>query len=124
MWQRSKKSIVESHQDLARVEEIRKGSVLGKKMKDRLKSKYLYQVVKKGTVAVSSLLKRKFQPGHTKIWQFLDNCRKVRQNTLFKNNQSQLNKELEGNANVKPTQAPNTGDKEVLEWYLVSDEGT
>ena len=75
-WQRRiEKSIVEWRQDLARDQDMRKGN-------------RRYQVVKKRTVAVSLLLKRKVQSGSKKIW-FVENCTKVRQNTLLKNNQRQ-----------------------------------
>ena len=72
---------------------------------DQLNRRY---VVEKGTIiVVSSMLKRKIQSGSTNIRWFVDNCMKVRQNTLFKNNQSQLYKELGGKANSGLTQVPN-----------------
>ena len=71
-------------QDLARVEEMKMGTLLGRKVMDQLNMRY--QVVVKGTVVVSSLSKRKIHSGSTKIWWFVDNCTKVRQNSLFKNN--------------------------------------
>lgn len=108
-WQkRIESSIVDWRKDLARVEEMRKGTTLGRKVLDRLKRKY--QVVEKGTVAVAALLKGKIQSGKTKIRWYVNNCTKVRQNNLFKNNQSQLYKELGGRARSGPTEAPNAGE--------------
>ena len=68
-------------QDLARIEEMRKGAVLGRKVMNWLNIRY--QFVKKGMLVVSLLLKMKIQPGSTRIWWFVDNCTKVRQNALF-----------------------------------------
>ena len=61
-WQRRiEKRIVEWWQDLAKFEEMRKGTVLGRKVMGRLNRGH--EVVKKGMVAVSFLLKRKIQFG-------------------------------------------------------------
>ena len=54
-------------------------------------------------------LKRNIQSGSKQIRWFVDNCTKVRQKILFKNNQSQLYKEFGGKANFRPIQAPNAG---------------
>ena len=55
------KSILKWRQDLAiaTIEEMSNGTVLGRKVMDRLSRRY--QFVEKGTVAVSSSLKRKIQ---------------------------------------------------------------
>ena len=55
------KSILKWRQDLAiaTIEEMSNRTVLGRKVIDRLSKRY--QVVEKGTVAVSSLLKRRIQ---------------------------------------------------------------
>ena len=108
-WQRRiERSIVEWRKDLGRVEELRKGTMLRKKVMDLLNRRY--QIVEKGTVSVCTLLKGKIQSGKLKIRWYLDNCVKVRQNTLFKNNQGQLYKELGGSANKEPMEAPNAED--------------
>lgn len=104
-WQRRiEKSIEEWRKDLGRIDELRRGTVLGKAVMDRLNRKY--QVVEKGALTVTTMLKRKVQSGSMKIRWYLDNCTKVRQNTLFKNNQSQLYKELGGRAQNEPAQTP------------------
>ena len=54
---------------------------------------------------MATLLKQKINSGSTKIWWYVNSCMKVRQNNLFKNNRSQLYKELGGRA--KLGQAPN-----------------
>ena len=102
-WQRIEKSIGEWRKDLARVDELRKGTILAKKVMDQLNRKY--QVLKKGSVTVATLLKQKIHSGSTKIRWYVNSCTKVRQNNLFRNNQSQLYKELGGRA--KLGQAPN-----------------
>ena len=78
---------------------------------DQLNRKY--QVLKKGSVAVATLLKQKIHSGSTKIRWYVNSCTKVRQNNLFKNNQSQLYKKLGGRA--KLGQAPN-GDETTKFW--------
>ena len=40
----------------------------------------------------------------------MDSCTRVRQNNLFKNNQSQLYKELGGRRNLGPTEAPDASE--------------
>ena len=101
-WQRIGKSIGEWRKDLARDDELRKGTI-AKKVMDQLNRKY--QVIKKGSVAVATLLKQKIHSGSTKIRWYVNSCTKVRQNNLFKNNQSQWYKELGGRA--KLGQIPN-----------------
>ena len=106
-WQRRiESSITRWRKDISRVEELRKGTVLSKKIMDELNKRY--QVVEKGTLSVLSLLKRKVKAGGLKIKGYVDNCAKVRQNILFKNNQRQLYKELGGknNANNGPMETP------------------
>lgn len=82
-----------------------------KKVMDRLNRKY--QVVQKGLVALATLLKQKIHSWSTKIRWYVDNCAKVRQNNLFKNNQSQLYKKLGGR--TKLGQTPN-GEKAAEFW--------
>ena len=53
--------------DLVRVEDMKKGTVLWRKVMDQLKRRY--QVVEKETVVLTLLLKRKIQSGSTKSWQ-------------------------------------------------------
>ena len=54
---------MEWQQDLARVEEMKKGTVLVRKVIDQLNRRY--QVVEKGKVVLRLLLKRKIQSGST-----------------------------------------------------------
>ena len=78
---------------------------------DQLNRKY--QVLKKGSVAVATLLKQKIHSRSIQIRWYVNSCTKVRQNNLFKNNQSQLYKELGGRA--KLSQAPN-GEEATKFW--------
>ena len=94
-WQRRlEASIGEWRKDLSRVEGIRKGEEVGRKVRDRLDRKY--GMVERGALAVSTLLKNKIQSASTKIKWHVGKCVARRQNNLFKNNQSQLYKELGG----------------------------
>ena len=94
-WQRRlETSIGEWRKDLSRVEGIRKGTEVGRKVRDRLDRKY--GMVERGALAVSTLLKNKIQSASTKIKWHVGKCVARRQNNLFKNNQTQLYKELGG----------------------------
>ncbi|KXJ09544.1 hypothetical protein AC249_AIPGENE24002, partial [Exaiptasia diaphana] len=91
-WQRRiESSIVEWRKDLSSVEEFRKGMVLRSKVMDRLVRRY--DIIEKGAVTVAALLRGKIQSGSLKIRGYVDSFTRVRQNNLFKNNQSQLYKE-------------------------------
>ena len=117
-WQRRiEKSIKNWRKDLSRIQEIRRGVLNDRKIINELNRKY--QVTEKGTLSICTLLKRKIESGSTKIRWYIDNCAKVRQNNLFKNNQSQLYKELGGKANSSITIPQCRGSNKVLEWYLV-----
>jgi hypothetical protein len=78
--------------------------VVTREMMDRLKRKYDH--VKKGTTAVVTMLRQKIQSGKTKIRWYVNSCKKVRQNNLFKNNQSQLYKELGKTENIRGNEVP------------------
>ena len=94
-WQRRlEASIGEWRKDLSRVEGIRKGEEVGRKVRDRLDRKY--GMVERGALAVSTGLKSKIQSASTKIKWHVGKCVALRQNNLFKNNQAQLYKELGG----------------------------
>ena len=90
------RSIGEWRKDLGRVEEIRKGTEVGQKVRDQLERRY--GMIDRGAVAVSTFLKNKIQAATTKIRWFVGKCVQRRQNNLFKNNQRQLYKELSGAA--------------------------
>ena len=62
---------------------------------------------------MATLLKQKIHAGSTKIRWYVNSCTKARQNNLFKNNQSQLYKELGSRA--KLGQAPN-GERATKFW--------
>ena len=114
-WQRRiEKSIVQWRKDLSWVEEHRKGHLKNDKKIKELNQKY--SIREKGALAVSSLLKGKIKSGSTKIKNFVKSQIKIRQNTLFKNNQSQLYKELSNNN--KPSENGEVPDaKEATEFW-------
>ena len=69
MWQRRiEASIVTWRGHLSQVEEIRKGSAVGEKVRKELERKY--QLTERGAVCVSTFLKNKIQAGSTKIRWF------------------------------------------------------
>ena len=71
-------------------------------------------MVDRGAVAVSALLKNKIQAATTKIRWFVGKCVKRRQNNLFKNNQRQLYKELDGAADPSNSSTPNAAESREL----------
>ena len=108
-WQRRlERSIGEWRKDLSRIEEIRKGIEVKRSIKDRLERKY--ELVGRGAMAVSAFLKNKVQMASTKIRWYVGKCVARRQNNLFRNNQSQLYKELGGTANCGSNQTPDADE--------------
>ena len=107
-WQRRLEGkIKEWRRDLGRVEEIRRKGKVGEAVRAALERRY--ELTEKGTLAVSTLLKGKIQSASTKIRQHVEKVLRLRQNNLFRNNQSQLYKELNGtkNGNSGTTETPN-----------------
>ena len=104
-WQRRIEGNIERwRKDLARVEEIRRGSKVRDKVRSDLEKRY--RMMERGALAVSSFLKNKIHAGSTKIRWYVEKRVARRQNNLFQNNQSQLYKELGGNANGRTNEAP------------------
>ena len=80
---------------MSRVEEVRRGK--GElSRKERMRMDRAYGLTEKGTLCVREFLKSKIHSGSTKIRRFLEKGIQFHQNNLFKNNQSQLYKELGG----------------------------
>ena len=107
------KKVVEK--GLGRVEEIRNGVNVRLKVKEGLDRKY--GLVENGTIHVSTLLKSKIHSGSTKIRWYLEANMRVRQNNLFRNNQSQLYKELGSAARSGSNSAPKA--EEAKEFWSV-----
>ena len=104
-WQRRiERSIVEWRKDLGRIEEIRKGTNVGEKVLSALERRY--RLKDRGALSVITFLKNKIKAGSTKIRWFVEKKVARRQNTLFKNNQAQLYKELGGKANGGTKETP------------------
>ena len=104
-WQRRiEKSIEMWRGHLSQVEEVRRGNKVGEKVRAELERKY--QLTERGTVSVSTFLKNKIQAGSTKIRWHEDKKGSRRQNNLFRNNQKQLFKELNGDTNGKASDVP------------------
>ena len=114
-WQRRiENSIVQWRKHLSWVEEHRKGNL---KNNDKIKElNHKYAIREKGALAVSSLLKGKIKSGATKIKNYVKSQIKIRQNTLFKNNQSQLYKEL-SNGNKPPETGEVPDAKEATDFW-------
>ena len=104
-WQRRIEGNIKTwRKELAQVEEIGKGSVVRDKVRMDLERRY--RVTERGVLAVSTFLKNKIQAGSTKIRWFVEKKVARRQNNLFRNNQSQLYKELGGNAYGRTNETP------------------
>ena len=113
MWQRRiEDSIVRWRGHLSQVEEIRKGSAVGEKVRKELERKY--QLTERGAVCVSTFLKNKIQAGSTKIRWFEDKNGARRQNNLFRNNQRQLFKELGGDTASNTDEAPDAAESKAF----------
>ena len=94
-WKRRlEASIKRWRADLSRIECVLRGNELSKKVKVRLER--LYELTPKGALGVKVSLKMKVQAGSTKIQRYQERNIQFHQNNLFKNNQSNLYKELSG----------------------------
>ena len=112
-WQRRiEKSIVMWRGHLSKVEEIRKGHKVGKKVRAELERKY--QLTERGALSVSTFLKNKIQAGSTKIRWHEDKNGARRQNALFRNNQKQLFKELGGDTSSVTTEGPDANESKLF----------
>ena len=80
---------------MSRVEEVRRGK-LKLSRKERRRMDRAYGLTEKGTLSVREFLKAKIHSGSTKIRRFLEKGIQFHQNNLFRNNKSQLYKELGG----------------------------
>ena len=94
-WKRRiEKSIVKWKADLSRVEVVLKGNGVSRKVRERLDT--LYQLNVRGALGVSTFLRSKIQAGCNKVKRYVERSVQFHQNNLFKNNQSNLYKELSG----------------------------
>ena len=93
--------------DLSRVEEVLRGKLMNSKAKERLDR--VYGLTARGALGVRVTLRSKIQAGSTKIQRYLERNLQFHQNNLFKNNQSNLYKELSGSGRGENT-APDAAD--------------
>ena len=107
-WQRRIETSIKGwRKDLSQVEEIRKGSNVGIKVRKVLDRKY--NLTERGAASVSTFIKGKIEAGNKKIQWFVQRKVARRQNNLFQNNQRQLYKEL-GGASGNTNEVPDAAD--------------
>ena len=112
-WKRRiQKSIKQWRKDLGLVDAFKRGNLKNAKEKARLVEDY--RIVEKGTVYVTDFLKGKIHAGSCKVRNHLKRNRQQHQNTLFKNDQKQLYKELDGSVQADSV-APNK--KEATDFW-------
>jgi hypothetical protein len=108
-WQRRiERSIVDWRKDLGRVEMIRRGVDIRKKDRETLDKKY--GLLENGALSACTFRKSKIHGGSTKVRCYLDKVFRLRQNNLFKNNQSQLYKKLNGISRNGNNTQPNAAE--------------
>ena len=90
-------SIAQWRKDLSKVEELRRGRWKPSDS-ERKRMDKLYGLTEKGAKDVGAFLKSKIHSGSVKVQRYLKKSVQFHQNTLFKNNQSALYKELNGQA--------------------------
>ena len=107
-WKRRiEESIVKWKADLSRTEEVLRGVNVKKQVRERLDT--LYQLNARGALGVSAFLRSKIQAGSTKVKRYVERSVQYHQNNLFKNDQSNLYKELNGSRN-KNNPAPDAAE--------------
>lgn len=114
-WQRRLEgSIQQWRKDLARLNEFKNGKSLKKKATDELERRY--QLTERGTRTVTVFLETKVKAASNKIKFYVERNLTNRQNTLFKNNQSYLYKELNGS---KKSEKPPKEDEAKEFWSKI-----
>ena len=93
--------------DLSGTEEVLRGVNVKGKVRERLDT--LYQLNARGALGVSAFLRSKIQAGSTKVKRYVERSVQFHQNNLFKNDQSNLYKELNGSRN-KNNPAPDAAE--------------
>lgn len=120
-WQRRlEKSILQWRQDLGRLSEMERGVELKEKTRKEMQNRY--KVSERGTRSVRVFIENKIKSATTKIRFYVESNAKLRQNTLFNNNQSFLYKEL-GGSNNKPNAAPNPKESQDFWEGIWATEG-
>ena len=108
-WQRRIETSIKAwRKDLSQVEEIRKGTNVGMKVRKALDRKY--NLTERGAASVSTFIKGKIEAGNKKIQWFVQRKVARRQNNLFQNNQRQLYKELGGETSGNTNEVPDAAD--------------
>ena len=114
-WQRRLEvSIVRWRKDIGRIEELKAGGKLAKRVLDELERRY--GMLNNGLTAVSALVREKIRAGSLKIRNFIGKSVARRQNNLFRNNQSQLYRELGGSARTGSDSATPDADESREFW--------
>ena len=105
-WKRRiERSIVQWRKDLSKIEELRRGRWKPSES-ERKRMDKLYDLTEKGAKDVGAFLKSKVHSGSVKLQRYLKKSVQFHQNTLFKNNQSALYKELNGVSQDRNNPAP------------------
>ena len=122
-WKRRiESSIVQWRKDLSKIEELRRGrwkpSESARKRMDKL-----YGLTEKGAKDVGSFLKSKIHSGSVKLQRYLKKSVQFHQNTLFKNNQSTLYKELNGISQDRNNPAPDAQEANAFWSGIWSEAG-
>ena len=113
-WKRRiEESIKKWRRDLGLVDAFKRGNLKNAKEKARLER--TYGLGAKGYLYVIAFLKGKIHSGTCKIQSYLKRELQFRQNTLFKNDQKQLYKELGGTAQTDSAKAPDA--KEATDFW-------
>ena len=86
---------------------VLRGLNIRRQVRERLDT--LYQLNVRGALGVSAFLRSKIQAGITKVKQYVERSVQFHQNNLFKNDQSNLYKELNGSSN-KNNPAPDAAE--------------
>lgn len=113
-WKRRiEASIKKWRKDLGLVDAYKRGNL--KNVEERARLELTYRLGAKGYLYVIAFLKGKIHSGTCKIQSYLKRELQYRQNTLFKNDQKQLYKELGGTSQTDTAAAPDA--KEATDFW-------
>ena len=126
-WKRRiEEKIAQDRADISQLVEMKKGTMLKKKITDGLNRRHPL-LKKKGLPCVIEELKQRLRAKAAKIKRYTSRCENFKQNRLFQTNQRQFYRNLNSSSESGPTTAPQELDKEKCQKFwkdLWTDEAT
>ena len=116
-WKRRiQRRILQLRQDISRLEEIRNGKPLRKKLIETLELRYKY-LWKKGVTVVQEELKQRLRAKGNTVRRFEKRCKRFHDNQLFQSNQKRFYSTLKRTNTHDAEHQPNPDSRECLDFW-------